>query len=467
MTLGGAHASSDASAPPIGADALLDPLRTAVRRSDLADAELWAHRRRATIARYARSQIHQNALSDEIHVHARAVVGTAVATVTTNGLDPDDLEAALRTAAELARHLPPNADWPALAEPALVGEPRSFDASTAVTDPGDQAAAVARICRAAEAAGLRAAGTHQVELTEDAVVNTRGVAVYAPATMAYVRALVQSDVGSGYAEDLGKSLGALDPDGVAERAIRKCELDHDRTVLQPGDHEAVFEELAVAEILRVLSLSGLGAQSVREGRSFMAGRIGEQVTGSSVTLHDDALDPRTLAIPFDVEGTPKRRVTLVERGTARGPVYDRTSARQMGATSTGHAADPSRYARGGHAANLSMQGGTSTRDELVATVRRGLLITRFHYTNIPDPRRAVMTGTSRDGTFLIEDGRITGALANVRCTMSALDLFNGIVKLGPQRLARDWWTSNGMGSVVCLCPAMAVARATITGSSPA
>ena len=299
------------------------------------------------------------------------------------------------------------------------------------------------------------------------MVNTRGVAAHAPATMAYLRALAQSDVGSGFAEDLASRADALDASDVAERAVRTCELDRDRVTLASGDHEAVFEELAVAEILRVMSLSGLGAQSVREGRSFMSGKIGEPVTGSAFTLHDDALDPRTLAVPFDTEGTPKRRVTLIESGIARGPVYDRASAKQMGARSTGHAADPGRYARGGHAGNLTMEGGTATREQLIASVRRGVLITRFHYTNIPDPRRAVMTGTSRDGTFLIEDGRITRALANVRYTMSALDLFAGIELLGPQRLARDWWTSNGMGSVVCLCPAMKVARATITGSSPA
>src|SRR5204863_972808 len=122
---------------------------------------------------------------------------------------------------------------------------------------------------------------------------------------------------------------ALDARDVAARAIAKCRLDRDRTVLPPGDHAAVFEELAVAEILRVVSLTGLGAQAVREGRSFMSDRIGQQVTGTAFALHDDALDPRTLAIPFDVEGTPKRRVTVVERGVARGPVYDRTSAAQM------------------------------------------------------------------------------------------------------------------------------------------
>ena len=113
-----------------------------------------------------------------------------------------------------------------------------------------------------------------------------------------------------------------------------------------------------------------------------------------------------------------------------------------------------------------MAGGTASREQLISSVRRGILITRFHYTNTPDPNRATMTGTTRDGTFLIEDGRITRALPNLRYTMSALDLFAGIELLGPQRLVRDWWSTNGMGSIVCLAPAMKVSRATITGASP-
>jgi PmbA protein len=216
-----------------------------------------------------------------------------------------------------------------------------------------------------------------------------------------------------------------------------------------------------------MSITGLGGEQVREGRSFMSGRVGEKVTGDRFSLSDDGLDPRTIGIPFDVEGTPKRPVHLVDKGVVRGPVYDRTSAKAAGTRSTGHAADRSRYAPGGHAGNLTMAGGTATRDELIGAVTRGILITRFHYTNTPDPRAATMTGTTRDGTFLIEDGRITCALANVRYTMSALDLFAGIDLLGPQRLARDWWSSNGMGSIVCLVPPMKVRRAMITGSSPA
>ena len=448
-----------------GADALLTPLREALRDAPADEADAYVHRRRAAITRYSHSSIHQNALSDETAVRLRAIVGRAVGVVTTNSLAVPDLRRALADAAALARASRPDDDWPGVAEPAPIASAAAYDEATARADAAAQAGLVARVC-AAIPKTMRAAGTSQLEVTEDAVANTRGVGAYAPGSLAYLRALVLGDQGSGYAEDLAWRADLLDAEAVADRASTKCALDRDRVQLAPGDYEAVFEELAVAEILRIVSLTGLGGQSVREGRSFMAGRIGERVTGERFSLFDDPLDPRTLGVPFDVEGTPKRRVALVEGGVARGPVYDRASAKAMGARSTGHAADPSRYASGGHAGNLTMSGGSATREGLIGAVARGILITRFHYTNTPDPRAATMTGTTRDGTFLIENGKITRALANVRYTMSALELFAGIDLLGAQRLARDWWSSNGMGSVVCLVPPMKVRRATITGSSP-
>jgi PmbA protein len=451
----------------LGQDRLLAPMGEALRGVPADEADIHVHRRRAAITRYAHSSIHQNAVSDETHATVRAIVGKAVGVVTTNSLAPSDLGRALTDAATLARASRPGDEWPGVADREPIAANSSFHEETAEMSAEAQAEHIGAVC-AAVPKGMRAAGTSQIEVTEDAVANTRGVAAYAPTTMAYLRALVLSDtyVGSGYAEELSMRTDALHPKTIAARAAEKCALDRDRIQLAPGDYEAVFEELAVAEVLRIMSLTGLGGQSLREGRSFMTGRIGERVTGENFTLVDHAMDARTIAVPFDVEGTPKQKVTLVERGVARGPVYDRTSAKSMGARSTGHAADPSRYSPGGHAGHLGMTGGPATREELIGAVRRGILITRFHYTNTPDPRAATMTGTTRDGTFLIEDGKITRALANVRYTMSALDLFAGIDLLGPQRLARDWWSSNGMGSIICLAPAIKVRRATITGSSP-
>ena len=449
-----------------GPEGMLDPLRAALRDTT-GDAELWAHRRRSAITRYAKNESHQNALADETYVQARVALHGAVGVAGGNSMESGDLRALLASARAAAALSRPNPEWPGFAPPADAPVARAFDAATAAADAAAQADAIRAITDAVRAAGMRAAGTHQLELTEDAVANTSGAAHYAPMTMAYLRALALTDGGgSGWAEDLASRLDALDAADVARRATLKAAADHDRMQLPPGDYEAVFEELAVAEALRFVALGGLTGATVRDGRSFMAGRMGEQVTGPLFSLWEDALDPRTLAIPFDVEGTPKRRVALVEKGVARGVVYDRQSAKWLGAESTGHAADPRRYAPGGHAGSLTMAGGDATRERLVGAVKRGVLVTRFHYTNMPDPKRATMTGTTRDGTFLIEDGVVTRALANVRYEMSALDLFAGIDLLGPQRLARDWWSSNGMGSIVCLCPPMKVARATFIGSSP-
>src|SRR5258706_121672 len=229
-------------------------------------------------------------------------------------------------AATAARGSAPNAEWPGLAGPAAASEPRAYDADTARADAASQADAIKRITAAVKARGFRAAGTHQIELTEDSLANTNGVASYAPSTMAYLRALVASETGTTMAEGLCWSTRSLDADGVAARAIEKAARNRDRTELAPGDYEAVFEELAVAEVLRFMSLTGLTGQTLKDGRSFMKDAFGQQVTGPRFTLWDDALDDRTLAIPFDVEGTPKQRVALVEGGIAKGVVHDRQSA---------------------------------------------------------------------------------------------------------------------------------------------
>jgi PmbA protein len=199
---------------------------------------------------------------------------------------------------------------------------------------------------------------------------------------------------------------------------------------------------------------------VEEGRSFISGRMGEQVTGDLVTIWDDGTDPSGLAVAADYEGVPKRKVPLLEKGVARGATYDAFTAHKAGRRSTGHAADPDRDYYGPIATNMFMKGGDATVEDMIGATRRGLLLTRFHYTHCPDPKRVVMTGTTRDGTFLIENGEITGAVKNLRLTQSIPDLYEGIELLGTPRLCRDWWCSNGMGRLSYVCPPVKVRRAT-------
>jgi len=205
-----------------GRDAVLAPLQNALRDAKADEAEIHVHRRRSAITRYAKNEIHQNAVADETNVQARVVVGRAVGIATANSLRPADLRRLVADAAAAARESAPNSEWPGLAEPAPITEARAFDAETARADAAFQADAIKRITAAVRGRGFRAAGTHQIELTEDALANTNGVATYAPSTMAYLRALVTSGTGTGWAEDLGWSTRSLDPSDIAARAIEKA-----------------------------------------------------------------------------------------------------------------------------------------------------------------------------------------------------------------------------------------------------
>jgi predicted Zn-dependent protease len=202
---------------------------------------------------------------------------------------------------------------------------------------------------------------------------------------------------------------------------------------------------------------------VQEGRSFAVGKMGQKVCDDSFTLWDDAADARGLALPFDWEGVPAQRLSLIKEGRLKDLAYDSRSAAKEGRASSGHAPShiPGYESRWPAPTHLFVAGGHTPRDELVASVERGVLVTRFHYTHCPDPQRVIATGTTRDGTFLIEGGRITRALRNLRFTQSVLDAFSNIqaVSSTPE-LHRDWWSTSAHH-----VPAMRVADFQFTGGT--
>jgi predicted Zn-dependent protease len=268
---------------------------------------------------------------------------------------------------------------------------------------------------------------------------------------------------TGYADAISCDIDAIDPHAVADRAVSKCALNRDPQPLPTGRYVTVLEEIAVADLLRFLARLGLSAQAVQEGRSFAVGKMGQKVCGENFSLWDDATDPRGLALPFDWEGVPTQRLSLIAEGVLKGLAYDSRSAAKEGRTSTGHAT--SQIAGFGMPwpapTHLFIAPGHTPRDELIAGIERGVLVTRFHYTHCPDPQRVVATGTTRDGTFLIEEGRIAGALRNLRFTQSVLDAFSNVEALSSTpELHRDWW-----GSAAHYVPAMRIRDFQFTGGT--
>jgi predicted Zn-dependent protease len=188
----------------------------------------------------------------------------------------------------------------------------------------------------------------------------------------------------------------------------------------------VLEEYAVAEMLEFMSFMGFSALAAQEERSFM--RLGEQITGQEVSVWDDGLDRTGLPASFDFEGVPKQRVDLITRGVASGLVYDMQTATRAGRQSTGHGL-PAPNTEGPFAVNLFMQPGTAAKAELASDIKRGIWVTRFWYVRIVQPKASIITGMTREGTFLIENGRITRPVKDLRFTQSILEALSGTLAL--------------------------------------
>jgi predicted Zn-dependent protease len=258
----------------------------------------------------------------------------------------------------------------------------------------------------------------------------------------------------------------VDPAAAAQEAAAKGARTHGAVEIEPGHYAAVLEPYAVAELLRWFSYDSLGAQGFLEERSYFSGRIGEQVFDEKVSIADDGLDENNMPKSFDFEGTPKQRVELVEAGVARDVVWDRATAAKAGRASTGHAPPDAWRFYGPLPTAFSMAGGdASSLDELAERVGDGIYVTRLHYLSVVDPRGAVLTGTTKDGTFRIRDGKVAEPLVNLRFTVQMADVLGKVLGLTSEPLLMNMnELYDERFPHAALVPALATARFHISGT---
>jgi PmbA protein len=328
--------------------------------------------------------------------------------------------------------------------------------STAEVSAADRATQVNIILKRLAGDSLEAAGLVSTRVDRAAVLSSGGVSDAYRATTAAIRVLAIEDSGaSGYAGGVHRDLDRLDPASVASTAARKSVRGRDAIALQPGPYDVILEPSAVSEVLEWMAMGSFGARSLEDHSSFLAGRIGDSVTGDGVTIRSLGADAPEGAPSeaFDVEGTPREVVTLVDGGKAAGVVHDHRTARRASTgeapvRSTGHATFGA-WGSGPAVKHLEMEAGTDTFGGLVSKVERGLWVTRFHYVNgLLEPRVARMTGMTRDGTFLIENGRVTRGVANLRFSDSFLEAFGRIEGITADRRAVPTWWADGGAHVV-------------------
>ncbi|MBS3950769.1 MAG: TldD/PmbA family protein [Peptococcaceae bacterium] len=442
----------------IGQDRSLEVLESVLKLTSADQAEVRLQRENLNMTRFANSSIHQNLAKENTTVSVRLVFGKKIGTATVNSVNPDDLKVVVETAERFARLQEDDPDFVTLSGPSAYICIPTYYAETGECTPDFRAAAVDRIARCAAKSSYKAFGAYSTETSELAVANSLGVRAYNVSTSAYLRTVIMSstDTATGYADQLGRNIAEINPQAVGEEAVARCSLSHGARDLPTGEYEVVLTPYAVSDMVRFLGYLGFSAMSLQEGRSFMAGKLGQQIIGSNISIWDDAMDPHTLNMPFDIEGAAKRRVRLIENGIATGAVYDSYTAHKGGITTTGHSHP---RIRGGMPTNMVMAPGDSSLEEMIQNTKRGIYITRFHYTHCPEPVQVIMTGTTRDGTYYIEDGEIKYPVKNLRLTDSVLRVFSHVSLISrEQKLQRDWWNT-----FTSLLPALKAEKCNFTG----
>jgi predicted Zn-dependent protease len=441
-------------------DALLD--RALALATD-AEAEAIFTERSAALTRFANSRIHQNVAERDATLRLRLVRDDRTGVASTNRLDDEGLrEAMARASATLALATPNPGGAPLAApSPSTADANLGFVPATANADPDLRAAGARAVIAAGDAADLESSGAFSSETATLAVANTRGMRNVHSVTQAKLLTVMMGENGaSGYAQATAPDIRAIDPSAVGEEASDKAARSSGAVELEPGEYPVVLEEYAVATLLEYLSWVGFSALAVEEGRSFMD--LGQQIMGSNVSIWDDGLDSQGLPTAIDFEGVPKQRVDLITNGVAHAVVHDTATAARAGVASTGHGL-PAPNAVGPMAWNLFMSPGSSAKEVMLSGIDRGVWVTRFHYVNIVHAKRGILTGMTKDGTFLIEEGRITRPIRNLRFSQSIPDAFSGIEAIGSEtRLVAAEYS--GINARV---PALRLAKFAFTGATGA
>jgi len=395
------------------------------------------------LTRFANSQIHQNVATKKGGVLIKVVLNKQISTTRVNTLEEEQIEKAVMQAIRIARASPPNKDFKSLPEP----EPWTpiegvFDAETANCTPIYRAEKVKEAIETAhsKSSTVKAvAGYFSTGSMAFAVANSLGVSARARLSSANMKTTVISKSGTsegfGTAEKYSRRVKDIQPIVLAGDAAEKSVESINPIKLSLGEYEVVLSPLASATLLMFLGYVGFSATSYQDGRSFVKYCLNQQVFDSRLNVKDDGKDPRTLyATPIDGEGVPKRTVQLISNGVVseQSICYNSFTAGKEGKKSTGHALPPisDYYSERPMPFNMIANPGDASLEEMIAETKRGIFVMTFHYVNPVEPTKMVLTGLTRDGTFLIENGEVSKPIVNMRFTDSMLSALKNIPMIG-------------------------------------
>jgi predicted Zn-dependent protease len=396
---------------------------------------------RSALTRFANNTIHQNMAEENYGVSVRTVFGGRTARATTNKFDDESLMNVMKASQNLARVQEPDADLLPVPEsdksvrPTQALPPRHFIETASLT-PVQRAESVGKIVSIAQKHKLTAAGIFSSSETVEGVFNSRGLSDWHTQTSAEISITMLAPDSSGWQKANSPNVTNLNPEALAEIAAKKAVESAAPREIAPGKYTVILEPAAVLDTVG-FAFYDFGGLAILDQRSFLSNRIGTKLFGENISIWDDVAHPLQSGSPFDGEGMQRQKVQLIEDGVVKRLVYARASAEKMKKSehtdkvgpivATGHGF-PIPNEMGEAPMNIVFEGprDPKTVEQMIHSTERGILVTRLWYIREVDPYEKILTGMTRDGTFLVENGKVACGVRNFRFNQSLIELLSNV-----------------------------------------
>ena len=384
-------------------------------------------------SRFANNHMTQNQNSSTVNISLRVIKNKKQAKYSINQTDDESIKNGIDEGIKLLALVPNEAENIDLPMPQPKNSVNRFNKATANFSANDRAKAIESVCQIASQNKLKASGLLENEVSVLAIGNSNNLFQYYPQSFAsFSLTMTQDDAASGWTKIIGTDIGKFNFIDTSKKVAKNTISAKDPIDIEPGHYTVILPAIAVSDLLGNLWWS-FTATSFKDKLSCFLDKLNKPVLGKNITIYDDVFNELQLGAPFDGEGVDTKKVLLVENGILKNLVYNRANAKFYNTEATGHSL-PQPSTQGEYPSNIVMLGGDSTIEDMVSTTDRGILLTRVWYVREVDPTSKIVTGMTRDGTFLVENGKVTSAIKNLRFNESLIEMLNKVEMLGKPEL---------------------------------
>lgn len=409
---------------------LVKRIKTYLKKNDF---EVVVIENNSELTRFAQSYIHQNVAETDLDLTLKVINEDRISIVKVNSIDEQVLSKNIEKAIELAK-ISPKLDYHyQLVKPQLYKIKSKYSEKTANFTPLKRAHLINHLIKEVNREGYEAAGAFETEETTLLVANSERVFAFDQGTKVDFNCVITKDNSTAYASFIDSDISNFNIKKITDELLSVAFKNVDQIEIEPGVYTVILSPEAVASILDNTGYTAFNGKLIAEGKSFFSANRRKKIFPEIITILDNPLDEFTLPMPFDFVGYPREKIYLIKDGVIIDGVYDHLTALKYNLKCTANTLPPESASMGAIPFNLVMKGGEDNIRDIISNTKKGVYITRFHYVNVLNPMSVQLTGMTRDGTFLIEDGKMIKAIKNMRFNTSVIDMLKAVDMISKER----------------------------------